>query len=159
MGKSLRKSKDASRSISTGESISGHSAAARDSKSSEEALARGLRNGRHVLLTASFASVITFLVYLSSLRNGFIREWDDKTYVYNNPYIRSFDWDLIRWAFSEFYQANWHPLTWISHALDYAIWGLNPVGHHLTNNIIHAANTFLVVLVVARLIEAARRPS
>ncbi|HTR45401.1 MAG TPA: tetratricopeptide repeat protein [Thermodesulfovibrionales bacterium] len=99
---------------------------------------------------------MTFLIYLSSLRNDFIREWDDKTYVYNNPHIRSFDFDFIKWAFSDFYQANWHPLTWISHGLDYAIWGLNPAGHHLTNIILHASNTALVVLISARLIERCR---
>ncbi|MFZ2198874.1 MAG: hypothetical protein WAV13_14135, partial [Thermodesulfovibrionales bacterium] len=44
-------------------------------------------------------------------------------------------------------------MTWISHALDYAVWGLDPMGHHLTNNILHASNTFLVVLLVMRLTE------
>ena len=61
---------------------------------------------------------------------------------------------FFKWAFFDFYAGNWHPLTWISHALDYAVWGLNPLGHHLTNNILHAVNTFLVVLLVVRLIEA-----
>ncbi len=72
-----------------------------------------------------------------------------------NPYIRSLDLAFFKWAFFDFYAANWHPLTWISHALDYAVWGLNPMGHHLTNNILHAVNTFLVVLLVVRLMEAA----
>ena len=51
----------------------------------------------------------------------------------------------------------WHPLTYLSHALDFAVWGLNPMGHHLTNNILHAVNTFLVVLLVVRLMEAVSR--
>jgi hypothetical protein len=94
------------------------------------------------------------VVYLSSLRNDFVG-YDDNTYVLNNPHIRSFNPALFKWSFFDFYAANWHPLTWISHALDYAVWGLNPVGHHLTNNILHAVNTFLVVLLVARLMEVA----
>ncbi len=97
-------------------------------------------------------AVIAFVVYLSSLRNEFV-EWDDPRYVLNNPHIRSFDPAFFKWAFFDFYAANWHPLTWISHALDYAVWGLNPLGHHLTNNILHAVNTFLVVLLVVRFIE------
>jgi protein O-mannosyl-transferase len=101
---------------------------------------------------ASSVALMTFVVYLASLQNDFV-EWDDSEYVFENFHIRSLDMDFFRWAFFDFYAANWHPLTWMSHALDYAVWGLNPLGHHLTNNILHAVNTFLVVLVVARLLE------
>ena len=109
---------------------------------------------------AASISLITFVIYLLSLRNEFV-DWDDRQYIFENPHIRSFDLTFLKWAFFDFYAANWHPLTWISHALDYAVWGLNPLGHHLTNNILHAVNTFLVVLLVVRLIEAAlmRQPS
>ncbi len=103
---------------------------------------------------AILVGIITFLVFLPSLQNNFV-EWDDSQYVFENPHIRSFDLNLFRWAFFDFYASNWHPLTWISHALDYAIWGLNPLGHHLTNNLLHAVNAFLVVLLAVRLIEAA----
>ena len=102
-------------------------------------------------------SLATFLLYLGSLQNGFVA-WDDNLYIYNNPFIRSFDAHLLSTAFSSFHSGNWHPLTWISHALDYAVWGLNPLGHHLTNNILHALNTFIVVLLVMKLLEAANRP-
>jgi protein O-mannosyl-transferase len=101
---------------------------------------------------AAFTAFLTFLVYLPALQNDFVN-WDDNTYVVDNPYLRSFDLSFLKWAFLDFYSSNWHPLTWMSHALDYAVWGLNPLGHHLTNNILHALNTFLVVLLVAKLIE------
>jgi tetratricopeptide (TPR) repeat protein len=101
---------------------------------------------------AGAVSLITFIVYLPSLQNAFVL-WDDEYYVFENLHIRSFDLNLFKWAFFDFYASNWHPLTWISHALDYAVWGLNPTGHHLTNNILHAVNTFLVVLLVVRLLE------
>jgi protein O-mannosyl-transferase len=106
---------------------------------------------RYYYLAASI-SVLTFLVYLPALRNDFVG-WDDSTYVTDNPHICAFDFAFLKWAFFDFYAANWHPLTWMSHALDYALWGLNPLGHHLTNNILHTLNTFLVVLLVAKLIE------
>jgi protein O-mannosyl-transferase len=48
---------------------------------------------------------------------------------------------------------NWHPLTWISHAIDYSLWGLNPLGHHLSSIVLHAINTALVVLVIQKLLE------
>jgi len=106
-------------------------------------------------LVAGFVSMLTFLVYLSSLHNEFVM-WDDNLYVYENPHIHPVNAAFFRWAFSNFYGANWHPLTWISHAMDYAAWGLNPMGHHLTNNILHAVNTFIVVILVAKLLEARR---
>src|SRR5208282_6671068 len=82
--------------------------------------------------------------------------------VFDNPYLHPLNAAFLRWAFSAFYAANWHPLTWVSHALDYAVWGLNPLGHHLTNNILHALNTFIVVVLVVKLLgawHASRQPN
>jgi tetratricopeptide (TPR) repeat protein len=115
--------------------------------------ARNDKLSRYKYYLAGITAVITFIIYLVSLKNDFV-EWDDSQYVFENLHIRSFDLSLFKWAFFDFYAANWHPLTWLSHALDYAVWGLNPMGHHLTNNILHAANTFFVVLLVARLLES-----
>jgi tetratricopeptide (TPR) repeat protein len=110
---------------------------------------------RRIYSLAGAAAIITFAVYLAALRNGFIPEWDDGDYVLNNPYIRSFNLAFLKWAFCNFYASNWHPLTWISHAADYAIWGVNPLGHHLTSVILHTVNTFVVVVLIMRLQQAA----
>ena len=118
---------------------------------SPQSLKRSDHNVKYAL--AGLVALLTFIVYIASLQNEFV-EWDDSQYVFENLHIRSFDLAFFKWAFFDFYAANWHPLTWISHALDYAAWGLNPMGHHLTNNILHAVNTFLVVALVVRLIEA-----
>ena len=107
---------------------------------------------------AVVVSLATFLLYTKSLQNYFV-DWDDNFYVTANAYIKSFDLKLIRWAFLEFYSYNWHPLTWISHAVDYYIWGLNPFGHHLTSVIIHAINTFFVVIIVVNLLIFRKRIS
>jgi hypothetical protein len=117
----------------------------------QEALIRGTQRVRFYAAIA--VSLLTFLVYIKSLQNGFVN-WDDDEYIYNNFHIRSFNLTFLRWAFTTFYASNWHPLTWISAALDYAVWGLNPLGHHLTNNILHSVNTFIVVLLAARLLGA-----
>ncbi len=103
------------------------------------------------LAIALSVAFVTLIVYIPSLKNDFV--WDDVHYVSSNPFIRSLDTQLLRSAFLEFQEANWHPLTWLSHAVDYSLWGMNPLGHHLTNNILHALNAFLVVLLVMRLIE------
>ena len=46
---------------------------------------------------------------------------------------------------------NWHPLTWLSHMLDYQLYGLNPAGHHLTNVAFHLANILLIFFVFLRM--------
>lgn len=107
------------------------------------------------MLVAILPALAAFLIYLPALQNDFVN-WDDDDYIYQNPYIQKINLLLFKWAFFNFHAANWHPLTWISHAVDTAIWGLNPWGHHLTNVILHGINTFLVVLLVIRLLAAAR---
>lgn len=99
--------------------------------------------------TAAFlVALITFITYLPALQNGFVN-WDDHKYILENPNIRSINPELL---FS-FYYSNWHPLTMLSYALDYVVWGLNPFGYHLANILFHAANTFLVFILTLRLIE------
>ncbi len=104
---------------------------------------------------AAAVSIVTFAVYLSALQNEFI-VWDDDLYVYENFHIRSLNPAFFRWAFFDFHASNWHPLTWISHALDYAVWGLNPMGHHLTNNILHSVSAFVVVFLIIRLLDVVK---
>ncbi len=113
-----------------------------------------MRRTRYYLAAA--VALLAFAVYLPALRNDFLN-WDDNVYVVDNPFIRSFNVNLFKGAFCQFTASNWHPLTWLSHALDYAVWGMNPVGHHLTNIVLHGVNTFLVVLLIVMLLEAARQ--
>jgi tetratricopeptide (TPR) repeat protein len=100
-------------------------------------------------LLAGAIGLVTLCAYLPALRNGYVN-WDDGAYVVDNPHLRTFDGALFRWAFLELYEANWTPLAWISHAADQALWGPNPLGHHLTSVLLHAVNSGLVVLLVAR---------
>ena len=98
---------------------------------------------------------LVVLLYLPALRNGFVG-WDDDIYVYNNPQIRTLSPSSLLRAFTRVHAAsgNWHPLTMISHAADYAIWGLRPLGHHLTSILLHGLNAGLVVLVAVCLLQA-----
>jgi Flp pilus assembly protein TadD len=108
---------------------------------------------------AFFVSLLTVLVYLPALQNGFVN-WDDPLYVSENFNIRALDMNFFKWMFS-FQDSLWVPFTRLSHALNYAVWGLNPMGHHLTNVILHGFNTYLVVIVLASLFKHAKftRPS
>jgi protein O-mannosyl-transferase len=90
--------------------------------------------------------VVTLAVYNSVIHNGFIN-FDDPEYITHNPHITAgLTGDTLRWSFFSFYQANWHPLTWISHALDYQLFHANPAGHHYVNVLLHAANAMLLFL-------------
>ena len=95
--------------------------------------------------------LVVLVVYRGALDLEFVN-WDDPFYVYKNPLIQSLDWSHILQMVTEFHSANWHPLTWLSHALDYRFYELNPWGHHLTNIILHGLNTGLVFLLFVTLI-------
>lgn len=109
-----------------------------------------------VVTAACLSSLVCLLVYLPALFCDFIN-WDDPHYITNNPAIRLLDWQFIREAFTTSYMGWWMPLTWISFAIDYHFWVLDPFGYHLTNVLLHAANTGLVVLVADGLLGQRQR--
>lgn len=110
------------------------------------------------LITVSLSTVLVcLLVYLRSLSCGFVNV-DDPDYVLSNQAIRSLNGDFFIWAFTEPHSGWWMPLTWISFAVDYLFWGLDPAGYHLTNILFHAANTGLVVLIADRLLRRVPDP-
>src|ERR1700729_4471647 len=74
---------------------------------------------------------------------------DDPLYVSQEPMVRGgLTWEGVRWAFRSVRGGNWHPLVWLSHMLDYQIYGLPAQGHHLTNLLLHTANVLLLFLVL-----------
>jgi len=89
----------------------------------------------------------TLCVYCSVVQNSFVN-FDDDLY-FSTPEIRqAFDWNLLRWAFTTFAQANWHPITWLSHALDYQLFRSNPVAVHVESVLIHAASAIVLFLLL-----------
>jgi hypothetical protein len=78
--------------------------------------------------------------------------YDDGFYILDNPKVTAgLSWAGLRWAVTTFHEANWHPLTWLSHQLDISLFGLWAGGHHLTNLAIHIANTLLLCHLLFRL--------
>lgn len=111
---------------------------------------------RTLLIILFSILVLTFLSHSASLENSFVN-WDDEDYISNNHHIKSLNSENIVWMFtSTGHASNWHPLTWLSHAIDYSLWGLNPGMHHLTNIILHCINTLwiffftIVILIIAK---------
>lgn len=70
---------------------------------------------------------------------------DDDRYVWDNPMVTGgLNWQGIRWAFTTNWQANWHPLTWLSLQLDASVGGAKPGVFHITNLALHVCNALLL---------------
>ncbi len=101
---------------------------------------------KRTLLLCLLLIAVVLAFYSPVTHNGFLN-YDDDQYVTNNPHVRAgLTWATVKWAFTTYDQANWHPLTWLSHALDCELFGLNPAGHHGVNVLLHAANAVLLFL-------------
>ncbi len=96
-----------------------------------------------------FALFAATLVFFSPVaHNGFVL-LDDVPYILGNPQVRSgISWQTIKWSFTTFHAGYWHPVTWLSHALDCQLFGINPSGHHVVSLVIHAANAVLLFLLL-----------
>ena len=92
----------------------------------------------------------TVLLFSRALQSGFVN-YDDPAYLTDNPHVQEgLSWAGVVWAFTA--PADyWHPLTWITHMLDWQVYGASPTGHHLTSVLWHALNAVLAFLVFRRL--------
>jgi tetratricopeptide (TPR) repeat protein len=94
-------------------------------------------------------AVVTLALYNPVNRHPFVN-YDDDRYVTENSHVRQgLTWGTFTWALTSTEQANWHPLTWISHAIDCSLFRLNPAGHHFTSVLLHAVNVMLLFLLLA----------
>jgi tetratricopeptide (TPR) repeat protein len=111
------------------------------------------REGSPHASTAFALGVVAFLVFLPALGNGFISNWDDDLSVLTNTHIRTLDPTSLGWMFTSFRGGHLQPLSWLTMAIDYQLWGLDPKGHHLTSLVFHAINTVIFFYVLVRLLE------
>src|SRR2546428_2582737 len=98
-------------------------------------------------------ALVTFAAFLPTLNNQFV-DWDDQRNFLENPHYRGLAWTHLRWMWTT-HQGHYIPLTWMTLGLDYLLWGMNPVGYHLTNLLLHAANAVVFFFVVRRLLTRA----
>ncbi len=106
------------------------------------------------ILISALLAAVTLTVFWQVTQCDFV-DFDDPRYVTENTQVqKGITLEGIRWAFTTFYFANWHPLTWISHLSDVQLFGLRPRGHHLTNLLLHIANTVLLFVVLFRMTKA-----
>ncbi len=106
-------------------------------------------------LRAGTVALLALVVFLPALRNGFV-DLDDRHLLVDNPHFRGLGWRQLGWMFTTTFGGPYLPLTWLSFALDHAVWGLDPFGYHLTNVLLHAANAGVFYLLAHALLVAAR---
>jgi len=103
------------------------------------------------LLICISVSVVIFVVYWQVQHYDLI-SLDDIDYISGNPYVKAgLTWESLSWAMKDVHTGYWHPLTWVTHMLDYQLFGSRVGGHHWTNVIFHIANSVLLYVVLKRM--------
>ncbi len=115
---------------------------------------------RKAWLFAAFAAIITIIVYIPSLGNDFIVNWDDGGYIQEHVLVHSLSWDNFITIFNPttFYKGNYHPLTTFFYALEYSVVGEHALLYHINNLIFHTLNVLLVfwfIRLITKRIEVA----
>lgn len=102
------------------------------------------------LALAVALAVGVLLVFSGAIELGSV-EYDDPDYVTRNDQVRAgLSWEGLRWAVSSSFAANWFPLTWLSHMLDYQLYGDDLGRFHATSVALHLVNTLLVFALLGR---------
>jgi hypothetical protein len=95
--------------------------------------------------------VVVLLLYVPVVHHQFINGWDDDAYITRNIHVTTgFTLANLNWAFTTTRPFYWHPVTWLSHMLDFQLFGLNSGAHHYVNVVLHAANALLLFLLLLR---------
>jgi len=108
-----------------------------------------LADKNHRIFFCVLLAATTIALYVPVIGHSFI-VLDDHDYVTANPHVHGgLSWSTMQWAFRSTAAANWHPVTWLSHAFDDQLFGLNPAGHHFDSVLVHALNAVLLFLLLA----------
>ena len=86
--------------------------------------------------------------YLPALRAGFV--WNDDTYVTDNPTLDGLGGLELIWTDSKANE-QYYPMVFTSYWVEKRLWGLAPLGYHLVNVLLHAANALLLWALLVRL--------
>ena len=108
----------------------------------------------HPAFVAAILAIATIGAFWPVTRAEFIN-YDDPQYVSANAHVLTgLKRENVTWAFSVFYASNWHPLTWLSHMLDVALFGKGPGGPHCVNLALHVVNSLLLFALLRRMTGA-----
>jgi hypothetical protein len=108
-------------------------------------------NNRRVIALAAACAIASAVLYLPVLGFGFVN-WDDHLHVTDNQDLRGLGIAYLPKAFASVTNYSYNPLTMLTYWVDHLFWGLNPMGYHLGNLLLHALNAFVVVVLAYRFI-------
>lgn len=112
---------------------------------------------KRTLLYSLLLVLLALAVYNPVVHNGFIN-LDDNPYLLDNANVKTgLHWSSVKYAFTTFDQANWHPLTWLAFIVDWQLFKKNPAGHHYTSVLLHALDAVLLFLLLQNATGYARR--
>src|SRR3989344_80161 len=112
---------------------------------------------RYVLSSLGIALLIGTVYGRAVLQNDFVT-WDDGLLITENPIIQDISWENVKAAFTTYDPELYIPLTFLSYQIDHLFWGLNPVGFHLTNLVLHTLNAVLVFFLLQLLLSGNNLP-
>jgi len=105
---------------------------------------------RNAFLISLFLILATVAVFWQVRNYGYVY-LDDHSYVTENPHVQGgLNQKAVAWAFTSTHMGFWIPITWLSFMLDVELFGLSWGGYHLTNVLLHTANTLLLFLILGR---------
>ncbi len=105
-------------------------------------------SNRQKLILCLLLAATTIAIYSPIIGAPFLN-YDDALHVTENAHVRAgLTWSTVQWAFRASETSDWHPITWLSHALDCQLFGLGPAGPHAVNLLLHAINAVLLFLIL-----------
>jgi protein O-mannosyl-transferase len=103
-------------------------------------------NKKNTYLIAIFLIIASLAAFGRIAGNDFIN-LDDTVYIIENNHIKSgINFTSIKWAFTDIFVSNWIPLAFISHILDWSLFGANASGHHMVSLLLHIGAVIFLFL-------------
>ena len=101
--------------------------------------------------------LVTLIAFWPALDNEFVN-WDDDKNIVTNEHFRGLGDAQLRWMFLEYKMGHYHPLTWVSLAIDFLDGGMDPRPYHRTSVLLHVLTALSVFWLAWILLRLARPP-
>lgn len=98
--------------------------------------------------------VLVVIAFLPALFGGFLG-WDDDQNFVENPAYRGLDGSHLRWMLTTYHMGHWKPITWLTHGVDHALWGMHPMGYKAVTILLHALAALVLLHLARRLLGLA----
>ena len=125
-----------------------------DTSTEQTPASQSTSRGPRILWTCACVTLLVavLVAFIPVLDHGFVN-LDDQVNFLDNPHYRGLGLQQIKWMFSTLFPGHYQPVTWLSHGLDYVLWGMDPRGYHLFSLALHASNAILLCLLIACLLN------